>query len=169
MRGRSASKNFRYRHAYDIRADLQRLRRDTNSGSSVAINAFSEVASASAMGYSPRRSPISGAPSVPPSFFSQSLLCINQPSCFPTTLAPNLHPHGLVSHLYGSLFAHFITHAADEGQSWSLFRVHDDRGELFRARDRQRASKLSLFQSLSKRSSSPLCGPTRRSFTNGVD
>lgn len=44
------------------------------------------------------------------------------------------HPNGLISHLPGSMFAQFITHASEQGQDWSLFRVRDAQGELFRAR-----------------------------------
>jgi hypothetical protein len=44
-----------------------------------------------------------------------------------------MHFDGLIRHLYGSLFTNFITHTSEQGQSWSLFRVLDDRGELFRA------------------------------------
>ena len=41
-----------------------------------------------------------------------------------------MHPNGLISHLAGSMFAQFITHATPQGQVWRLFRVRDNNGEL---------------------------------------
>jgi len=43
-----------------------------------------------------------------------------------------MHPNGLISHLAGSMFAQFITHATPQGQVWRLFRVRDNNGELLR-------------------------------------
>ncbi len=53
-------RNLRYQHAADIRADLQRLKRDTDTGRAVAVSSGS-VAAAHDSGSSPAQQPISSA------------------------------------------------------------------------------------------------------------
>ena len=57
-------RNLRYQHAADIRADLQRLKRDTDTGRAVAASSGS-VAAAHDSGSRPAQQPISGSASTP--------------------------------------------------------------------------------------------------------
>jgi len=79
-----------------------------------------------------------------------------------------MHPNGLISHLAGSMFAQFITHATPQGQVWRLFRVRDNNGELpVRLHPPPRPTRLRSL-SPSKRSSSPSFGLARSSFTEAA-